>query len=208
MAAGKPADAVNRLFDPSTFRKVFGGNDCQQQPDTIITKCRGSKDHEYWCASLEYARQGFLMAATCVHTPAFIHWHLALLRGKRQHLREANWEGRWLCLSCPCVHEVLQVSMSAAKSDHSDVPWDACLMCTPFFFCQVGVNLLTCISALCAAAPGSAPRPSLARRAVSVWLQAAGTVACAGMLLSSWRCNLGPAFGCAAMGAGAAGSNC
>ena len=53
-------------------------------------------------------------------------------------------------------------------------------MCTLFFFCQMGgepvrweVNLLTCISALCAAAPGSALRPSLARRAVSVYLQAA-----------------------------------
>ena len=48
--AGTPKDAVNRMFDPSTFRKVFGGNDCLQQPDTLITKCRGSKDHEYWCA--------------------------------------------------------------------------------------------------------------------------------------------------------------
>jgi len=42
-------DAVNRLFDPSTFRRVFGGNDCLQHPDTLVTKCRGSKDHEFCC---------------------------------------------------------------------------------------------------------------------------------------------------------------
>ncbi|KAK9836278.1 hypothetical protein WJX81_001529 [Elliptochloris bilobata] len=45
----KPDDAVNRLFDPSTYRRVFGGNDCLQQPDSLVSKCRGSKDHEFCC---------------------------------------------------------------------------------------------------------------------------------------------------------------
>ena len=50
--AGKGTDAVNRLFDPSTYRRIFGGNDCLQMPDTLVSKCRGSKDHEFWCALL------------------------------------------------------------------------------------------------------------------------------------------------------------
>lgn len=50
--AGKGTDAVNRLFDPSTYRRIFGGADCLQMPDTLVSKCRGSKDHEYWCALL------------------------------------------------------------------------------------------------------------------------------------------------------------
>ena len=43
---------MNRLFDPSTYRRIFGGADCLQMPDTLVSKCRGSKDHEYWCALL------------------------------------------------------------------------------------------------------------------------------------------------------------
>jgi len=51
---------------------VFGGNDCLQQPDTLVTKCRGSKDHEYWCAIAQHRAQCLERQTACLRSRAVL----------------------------------------------------------------------------------------------------------------------------------------
>ena len=84
-----------------TYRRIFGGNDCQQQPDTIITKCRGSKDHEYWCAFLSALDKALLWGRLPTHhCLCSANWQHALLQGECQHMYVTKREGGWLCLLC------------------------------------------------------------------------------------------------------------